>query len=181
VEEGAVVPISPLITVSIPELVIPAPPPKAPKGAAAPRGKGATHAADAVVKVQGFGTSPGDPNGMPATSVTAPEIVTVYTVSAARLFVGVKVMIVPVMSWENTPVMGTVDPGGVTVKVVVLNVAAFIGILKVALMVALKHTPVARFPGLVETKMGAMTTETVPVVKVHGFGGGVAGLDGTTR
>ena len=74
VEEAAVVPMSPLITVLIPELVIPAPPPKPPKGAAAPRGKAGAHAsADPVVKLHISGLA----NGVLARSSAPIVIVTV--------------------------------------------------------------------------------------------------------
>ena len=71
------VPISPLITVLIPWLVIPAPPPKPPKVEAAPRfGRvGPTEAP--VVKVHGFGVAPAA-SALPAKSVAAFEIVAVY-------------------------------------------------------------------------------------------------------
>jgi hypothetical protein len=86
-------------------------------------------------------------------------------VRGVRLLAGVKVMMVPVMSWEYVPV--TSPPGPVTAKVVVLTevAVAFMAVLKVALMAALRHTPVAPLAGVVESNMGGALTVAAAVVK----------------
>jgi hypothetical protein len=63
---------------------------------------------------------------------------------------------VPVMSRETVPVTG--KPPAVTKKVPVLIVVGSIAVLKVALMVALRHTPVALFAGFVEITVGGVRT-----------------------
>ena len=74
--EAAVVPMSPLITVSIPWLVMPALPPKVPNVAAAPKFGASCPSVVPVMKVHGFGVAPAI-NGLPATSVAALLIVAV--------------------------------------------------------------------------------------------------------
>ena len=75
--EAPVVPMSPLITVSVPALVIPAPPPIDPKVEAVPRFGPVAPMVVVVVKNHGFGAVP-DTSGFPARSVAAGEIVAVY-------------------------------------------------------------------------------------------------------
>src|ERR1700722_15385028 len=88
--EAAVVPISPLITVFTPWLVIPALSPKPPKVDAAPRFGGVGPTEAPVVKVHGFGVDPAA-SGLPAKSVAVLRIVAMYSVLAVRFTEGVKV------------------------------------------------------------------------------------------
>src|ERR1700738_5461820 len=88
--ETPVVAIFPLITVRVPWLVIPAPPPKPPKGAALAR-LGPTGARLVpVVKFHGLGTRPAT-RALPARSFAALETFAVYCVVAVRFALGVKV------------------------------------------------------------------------------------------
>ena len=104
-----------------------------------------------VVKVQGFGTAPA-PIGLPAASFT-PLIAAVYTVAGRRGAAGVNVAVDP----ETATAPGiAAPPAGVTVKVTVLTVAAFIAALNVALTVVLSGTAVAPFAGFVDTSVGAV-------------------------
>jgi hypothetical protein len=82
------------------------------------------------------------------------------------LLVGVKVAIVPVASRVTIPATDA-RAGPVSVKVAVLIVEGFIGSLKVALMVPLRHVSVAT--GFVETTVGGVVTGTADelVVKVQ--------------
>ena len=63
-------------------------------------------------------------------------------------------------------VMVPVTPG-VTVKVVVLIVEAFIASLKVAVMTAREHTPIAPFAGVTETTVGGGLHPLAAVVKLQ--------------
>ena len=72
---------------------------------------------------------------------------------------------VPVTSREIVPSTG--KPPAVTVKVAVLIVAGSIAVLKVALMAALRHTPVALFAGFVETTVGGTMRGAAAVVKLQ--------------
>ena len=65
--EATIAPIFPLITVLVPWLVIPEVPPKVPNVDAVPSGTGDGTVTAAVVKVQGFGTTPG-PSELPERS-----------------------------------------------------------------------------------------------------------------
>ena len=56
---------------------------------------------------------------------------------------------------------------GVTVNVVVLTVAVFIASLKVTLMTAREHTPVAPVAGVMETTVGGGLHPLAAVVKLH--------------
>src|ERR1700733_16274656 len=78
---------SPLITVLIPWLVMPAAPPMDPKVEAVPRLGPTGPIARPLVKLQGLGTTPAA-SGLPARSVAAFEIVAVYCVLAVRLAAG---------------------------------------------------------------------------------------------
>ena len=90
--EPPVVPMSPLISVLVPVLVMPAPPPNVPKVEAAPRLGRVGPVAAMTVKLHGFGAAPAA-NALPNKSVTRFEIVAVYCVPVARLVKGVKVAI----------------------------------------------------------------------------------------
>src|SRR5439155_8945298 len=56
---------------------------------------------------------------------------------------------------------------GLTVKVVVLMDEAFIASLKVAVMPAREHTPVAPFAGVTETTVGGELHPLAAVLKLH--------------
>lgn len=56
---------------------------------------------------------------------------------------------------------------GLTVKVMVLMVAGFIASLKVAVMTAREHTPVAPFAGVTETTVGGGLHPLAAVVKLQ--------------
>src|SRR2546425_405289 len=56
---------------------------------------------------------------------------------------------------------------GLTVKVVMLMVAEFIASLKVAVMTAREHTPVAPLAGVTETTVGGGLHPLAAVVKLH--------------
>src|SRR3984893_4041323 len=90
--ETPVVPISPLMMVLMPWLVIPAPPPKDPKVAALARLGPTGPVVVPVVKFQGFGTRPA-PSALPYRSFAALETVAVYWVLAVRLALGRNVAI----------------------------------------------------------------------------------------
>ena len=91
--EAAVVPILPLITVLIPELVNPALPPVAPANVEAVPRLGPVGPTEApVVNVQGFAIVPAA-SALPARSFAAFVIVAVYCVVAARFAVGVNVAV----------------------------------------------------------------------------------------
>ena len=62
--------------------------------------------------------------------------------------------------------MNPVTPG-LTVKVMVLMVAGFIASLKVAVMTAREHTPVAPFAGVTETTVGGGLHPLAAVVKLQ--------------
>jgi hypothetical protein len=83
---------SPLISVLVPVLVMPAPPPNAPKVEAAPRLGRVGPVAAMTVKLHGFGAEPGTKK-LPNRSVTRFEIVAVYCVPVVRLARGVNVAI----------------------------------------------------------------------------------------
>ena len=91
----------PLITVLIPWLVSPAPPPKVSesRGGSEIRPHGPTEAP--VVKVHGFGCPAA--SALPARSFAAFVIVAVYCVLAARFAVGVKVAMLFVESYVTFP------------------------------------------------------------------------------
>ena len=78
---------SPLITVLIPWLVMPAPPPIDPKVEAVPRFGPTGPTARPVVKVHGFGTTPAA-SALPARSVAAFVIVAVYCVLGCEVGCG---------------------------------------------------------------------------------------------
>src|SRR2546423_616543 len=80
----------------------------------------------------------------------------------ARGLDGVKVKMVLVTSWVMVPLTP-----GLRVKVVALMVAVFIGSLKVAVMTAREHTPVAPMAGLTETTIGGGLHPLAAVVKLH--------------
>ena len=90
--EAPVVPRSPLISVLVPVLVIPAPPPNAPKVEAAPRLGRVGLVAAMTVKLHGFGVASAA-NALPNRSVTRLEIEAVYCVPVVRFAKGVKVAI----------------------------------------------------------------------------------------
>ena len=84
----AVLPKLPLITVAVPVLVAPVPPPKFPNCAALLRGTATVHRFDApVVKVHVKGLA----SALPARSWTPVVTVAVYWVLGARFEVGVRV------------------------------------------------------------------------------------------
>src|SRR2546422_350855 len=101
------------------------------------------------------------PSGVPIASVTVPDTVAVYTVPSASGLVGVRVAMVPVAL--SATVAGTLAaaPAARRVKVAIVIVAAFTGLLSVAVTVVLRGTPVA--PGAGDT---AVTASGV-VVKLH--------------
>ena len=80
----------------------------------------------------------------------------------ARALEGVKVKMVLVTSWVMVPLTL-----GLTVNVVVLMVEAFIASLKVAVMTAREHTPVAPVRGVAEITTGAGSHALAAVVKIH--------------
>ena len=82
-----------------------------------------------------------------------------FTVSGLE---GVKVKIVLLTSWVMVPVTP-----GVTVKVVVLIDEVFIASLKVAVMTASEHTPVAPLAGVTETTVGGGLHPLAAVLKLH--------------
>ena len=75
---------------------------------------------------------------------------------------GVKVKTVLVTSWVMVPVTP-----GLTVKVVVLMVEAFIASLKVAAMTPREHTPVAPLAGVTEATIGGGLHPLAAVLKLH--------------
>ena len=80
----------------------------------------------------------------------------------ARGLDGEKVKMVSVTSWVMVPVTP-----GLTVKVVVLMDEAFIASLKVAVMTAREHTPVAPSAGVTEITVGGALHALAAVVKLH--------------
>jgi len=98
-------------------------------------------------------------SGVPEGSFAPVVIVAVNNVLLARIAVGVKVAVLPV--YVTAPGTG-VAPGPVTVKVVPVMVAGFMGALNVAEMSVLTATAVAPFTGTVDTTVGGGA-----VVKVH--------------
>src|SRR5580700_3282130 len=159
---------SPLMTVKIPEFVVPAEPPKVPNGAADPRGITAGPAqvwpAGATVKFQvklasimlaGIARS--------STPPVPPAIVAVYITPALRGACGVNVAICPVAASSETVAAATgveAGAGPVTMKVADVTVVGFRrnpeGTVKVALMADAGQTPLALGAGLVDS------TETLP-------------------
>ena len=116
---------------------------------------GTTAGGVAVVKVHTKLAARGAPEGSFAPVV----IVAVNSVLLARADVGVNVAVLPV--YVTAPATG-VAPGPVTVKVVPVMVAGFMGPLKVAETSVVTATPVAPFAGTVETTVGGGA-----VVNVH--------------
>jgi hypothetical protein len=90
-------------------------------------------------------------SAFPSVSVAPVVIVAVYTVLAAKATTGVNVAVVP--EYVTVPVTG-IPPGAVTVKVEVFIVAAFIALLKVAVMTCETGTPLAPFAGTVAITAG---------------------------
>ena len=80
----------------------------------------------------------------------------------ARGLDGVKVKMVSVTSWVMVPVTP-----GLTVKVVVLIDEAFIASLKVAVMTAREHIPVAPLAGVTEVTVGGGLHPLEAVLKLH--------------
>lgn len=97
--------------------------------------------------------------GAPVVSCAPVVIVAVNKVLLARIAVGVKVAVLPA---KVTAPPTAVAPGPVTLKVVPVTVAGFMATLKVAEMVVLTATAVARFAGTVDTTVGGGA-----VVNVH--------------
>jgi hypothetical protein len=83
-------------------------------------------------------------------------------VFTARGLDGVKVKVVSLTSGVMVPVTP-----GLTVKVVVLMLETFIASLKVAVMTAREHTPVAPFTGVTETTVGSGLHPLAAVLKLH--------------
>jgi len=90
-------------------------------------------------------------SAFPPVSVAPVVIVAVYTVFAAKTTIGVNVAVVP--EYVTAPVTGT-PPGAVTVKVEAFIVAAFIILLKVAVMTCETGMPLAPFAGTVSITAG---------------------------
>jgi hypothetical protein len=90
-------------------------------------------------------------SAFPTVSVAPVVIVAVYTVFAAKTTNGVNVAVVP--EYVTAPVTGT-PPGAVTVKVEAFIVAAFIILLKVAVMTCETGMPLAPFAGTVSITAG---------------------------
>jgi hypothetical protein len=100
-----------------------------------------------VVKLHDFAAA----KWLPATSVTAVEIVAVNSVFGARLLVGVNVAVLP----EYVTVPGTGVVPFITTNDVAFSVAPFMGSLNVAVMDGFLATLVAAFAGPVERTDGA--------------------------
>jgi hypothetical protein len=83
-------------------------------------------------------------------------------VFTARGLEGVKVKMVSVRSWVMIPVTPEL-----TVKVAVLIDEAFIASLKVAVMTAREHTPVAALAGVTATTIGGELHPLEAVLKLH--------------
>src|SRR3989442_85118 len=112
----------------------------------------------AVVKLQATVV----PSAVPTTSVTVPDTVVVQAVPSASGGVGVRVAMVP--GALSVTVAGTfaAAPAARRVKVAVVIVAAFMGLLNVALTVVLSGTLTAPFGGA-----WAVTVGRTSVVKLH--------------
>src|ERR1700730_14829517 len=159
------------MTVLMPWLVIPALPPKDPKGAALARLGPTGPMVVPVVKFHGFGTRP-EASALPTRSFAALETVAVYCVLAVRLALGVNVAIlvcesyvtVPVTAAPFTPATARVNVPGAVI------VSGSIDLLNSVLTVLFKATAVATFAGLVSVIVGAVEFGPVPVVKFHGLG-----------
>jgi hypothetical protein len=94
--------------------------------------------------------------------------VAVYCVLALRRTLGVKVAVLPTTAKVTTP--NTVVPDDVTFRVNcggVVIVAGAIALLKVAVIIWLRGTPVAPLRGIVEITVGGMMSGVAPVVNVH--------------
>jgi hypothetical protein len=90
-------------------------------------------------------------SAFPSVSVAPVVIVAVYAVLAANAALGVNVAVVP--EYVTAPITGT-PPGAVTVKVEAFIVAAFIILLKVAVMTCETGMPLAPFAGAVAITAG---------------------------
>src|SRR2546422_965403 len=101
------------------------------------------------------------PSGVPIASVTVPHTVAVYTVPIASGVVGVREAMVPAALSATVARTLAAAPAARRVKLAVVIVAAFTGLLNVAVTVVLRGTPVA--PGAGDT---AVTASGV-VVKLH--------------
>jgi hypothetical protein len=93
-------------------------------------------------------------SAVPSVSVAPVVIVAAYRVLAAKATIGVNVAVVP--EYVTEPVTG-VPPGPVTVNVEVFIVAAFMALLKVAVMTCETRTPLAPFAGTVVITAGLET------------------------
>src|SRR5437660_6802299 len=118
----------------------------------------ATGAAGAVVKLQ----TTLAPSAVLAALVTVPATVAVKTVPAASGVVGVRVAIVPVASSVTVAGTFTAAPAARRLKLAVVMVAAFSGLLNVAVTVVVRGTPVAPFGDRKRVAEG-----TRSVVEVH--------------
>ena len=162
------VPMSPLITVRIPVLVIPAVPPNVPKGSASFKSTkgvadgGVSASVSPVLKVQTSLTA----SALPARSVDAVVIVAVYKVSTVRLAFGVKVAFL--FCGPKVTVPETGPPSLDSVKLSVLMVNGFMPSLKVALTKVLVGTLMSPSAGVTGTTVGAVVSSALPTVNCHG-------------
>jgi hypothetical protein len=156
-----------LITVLVPVLVMPAPPPKLPKVEIAPRLGSVGPRVEPVVKVHGFGAAP-DAKGLPDKSVTKFEIVAVYCVPEERFATGVNVAIWLIGSYVTVPSTGAPPtPATAKEKVAVVIVTGSIALLNVALMVLFRGTLKTALAGFVPVMVGATASAVELVVKLQ--------------
>jgi hypothetical protein len=156
-----------LITVFVPVLVIPAPPPKLPIVEAVPRSGSVGPRVELVVKAHGFGAAP-VASALPNRSSTRFEIVAVYCVPAVRFAAGLKLAIWLVGSYVTVPsTKAPPTPATANEKVAEVIVTGFIGLLNVALMVLFRGTFETALPGFVALMVGTPASAVVLVVKLQ--------------